>query len=153
MPRVMVMSEHAGTPDVLMNEQVSSVHLDSEHSAWQFVERLGWAISDAEEREQAAGPPAGRTPIRGSTQGGGRSHRRRGASTLAVRALLSMFAVSFALSLAAAGSAIAAGTPPPPTVLQGHPGPGATGSSSAHAYGPEILDGNGNVVWFHPHRS
>jgi hypothetical protein len=34
---------------VLLNEYVDSVHLDSNHSAMQFVERLGWAISDAEE--------------------------------------------------------------------------------------------------------
>ena len=53
MPRVMVISdEQDSTSSVLLDEQVSSIHLDSEHSAWQFIERLGWAISDAEDAEQ-----------------------------------------------------------------------------------------------------
>lgn len=52
MPRVMVMSDEPADKTVLLDEQVNSVHLDSEHSAWQFVERLGWAISDAEELQR-----------------------------------------------------------------------------------------------------
>ncbi len=33
---------------VLLDESVSSIHLDNAHNAAQLVERLGWAISDAE---------------------------------------------------------------------------------------------------------
>lgn len=54
MPRVIVIidaRERSNT--VLLDEQVNSVHLDTEHSAWQFIERLGWAISDAEDLERA----------------------------------------------------------------------------------------------------
>jgi hypothetical protein len=54
MPRVIVTTDHAqrdGT--VLFDEQVHSVHLSTDHSARQFVERLGWAISDAESTEHA----------------------------------------------------------------------------------------------------
>jgi len=56
MPRVMVISDGAGPGRgaVLMDEQVRSIHLDSDHSAWQFIERLGWAISDAEEKPHAS---------------------------------------------------------------------------------------------------
>jgi hypothetical protein len=55
MPRVIVITENRRRDDaaVLLDEQVHSIHLDSEHSADQFIERLGWAISDAEEAEHA----------------------------------------------------------------------------------------------------
>ncbi len=33
---------------VLLDESVYSVHLDDEHNASQLIERVGWAISDAE---------------------------------------------------------------------------------------------------------
>lgn len=33
---------------ILMSEQVVPAHLDDEHSAYQFLERLAWAIEDAE---------------------------------------------------------------------------------------------------------
>ena len=33
---------------VLLDESVYSVHLDNDHNAAQLVERLGWAITDAE---------------------------------------------------------------------------------------------------------
>ena len=59
MPRVMVISEEHSGASVLLDEHVSSVHLDSEHSAWQFVERLGWAISDAEDGERVQQPRSG----------------------------------------------------------------------------------------------
>ena len=55
MPRVIVITDRSEQPrhgsDVLLDEAVHSVHLASNHSALQFVERLGWAISDAEDRE------------------------------------------------------------------------------------------------------
>jgi hypothetical protein len=33
---------------VLLDESVYSIHLDDEHNASQLIERVGWAISDAE---------------------------------------------------------------------------------------------------------
>jgi hypothetical protein len=65
-----VTAEHAepGIAPVLLDEQVQAVHLSTEHSAKQFIERLGWAITDAESveaaqrpvqrRGRAGGPPA-----------------------------------------------------------------------------------------------
>lgn len=57
MPRVIVTTNdeelRASNAPVLLSEYVDSVHLDSDHSAMQFVERLGWAISDAEALERA----------------------------------------------------------------------------------------------------
>jgi hypothetical protein len=56
MPRVIVTTDRAergerGEAAVLFDEQVRSVHLNTDHSAMQFIERLGWAISDAEDTE------------------------------------------------------------------------------------------------------
>jgi hypothetical protein len=44
MPRVVVTAEHAerGIAPALLDEQVHAVHLSTEHSAKQFIERLGW---------------------------------------------------------------------------------------------------------------
>jgi hypothetical protein len=56
MPRVIVTTddnEQRTAEPVVFSEYVDSVHLDSDHSAMQFVERLGWAISDAEKIEHA----------------------------------------------------------------------------------------------------
>ncbi len=56
MPRVIVITEDrkpAGEEAVLLDEQVQSIHLDTEHSAGQFIQRLGWAISDAEDAERS----------------------------------------------------------------------------------------------------
>jgi hypothetical protein len=33
---------------VLLDEHVYSMHLDNEHNSAQLIERIGWAISDAE---------------------------------------------------------------------------------------------------------
>ncbi len=33
---------------VLMDESVYAIHLDNDHNAAQLIERLGWAIADAE---------------------------------------------------------------------------------------------------------
>jgi hypothetical protein len=53
MPRVIVTTNlpPTGEPTVLLDEQLSSVHLSSDHSAGQLIERLTWAIRDAEEAE------------------------------------------------------------------------------------------------------
>ena len=58
MPRIIVTtdpvsSELTGTTPVLLDEHVHSVHLSTGHAAAQLVERLAWAISDAEHAERA----------------------------------------------------------------------------------------------------
>ena len=58
MPRIIVMADPT-SPDlteetpVLLDEQVRSVHLSTNHAASQLVERLAWAVSDAEKAESA----------------------------------------------------------------------------------------------------
>ncbi len=57
MPRIIVTADpvspepndHAA---VLLEEHVHSVHLSTEHAAAQLVERLAWAVSDAERAER-----------------------------------------------------------------------------------------------------
>ncbi len=56
MPRIIVTTDPvaSGLTDqtpVLLEEQVRSIHLSSGHAAAQLVERLAWAISDAEHAE------------------------------------------------------------------------------------------------------
>jgi hypothetical protein len=41
------------TAPVLLEESVYSIHLDSDHNAAQLIERLGWAINDAEHTQRA----------------------------------------------------------------------------------------------------
>jgi hypothetical protein len=56
MPRVIVVAE-AGDPhrkrarSVLLDEEIVGTQLDNESSSVQFLERLAWAISDAERAE------------------------------------------------------------------------------------------------------
>jgi hypothetical protein len=57
MPRIIVTTDLARRTDdgpVLLDERVNSVHLSTDHAAAQLVERLAWAVNDAEtaEREQ-----------------------------------------------------------------------------------------------------
>jgi hypothetical protein len=60
MPRILVTTNEARQNEtaILLDERVLPVHLSDGHSAEQLVERLGWALSDAEELE-AAGPARG----------------------------------------------------------------------------------------------
>jgi len=44
-------TDHAAP--ILLDESVYSVHLDNEHNAAQLIERLGWAITDAENTQRA----------------------------------------------------------------------------------------------------
>jgi hypothetical protein len=44
-------TQHAAP--VLLEESVYSVHLDNDHNAAQLIERLGWAIADAENIQRA----------------------------------------------------------------------------------------------------
>ncbi len=39
---------------VLLDERVSSIHLADGHAAEQLIERLAWAVTDAEENEGSA---------------------------------------------------------------------------------------------------
>ena len=59
---------------VLFDELVQSVHLSTGHAAAQLVERLAWAISDAEEAERAnlkrPRPPLPHTPRRRARRAG-----------------------------------------------------------------------------------
>ena len=86
MPRVIVTTDPLRLPQdlaVLLDEQVQSVHLSSGHAAAQLVERIAWAISDAEEAERARGAGHRRTrlPLRGSRSS--RSVRARAALPVA----------------------------------------------------------------------
>jgi hypothetical protein len=67
MPRILVLAEPAdrlrrpapsGERAVLLDERVDSVHLCDDHAAEQLIERLAWAVSDAEEVQAAAGARA-----------------------------------------------------------------------------------------------
>jgi hypothetical protein len=69
MPRIIV-TTGAAEPSrealVLLDELVHSVHLSTGHAAAQLVERLAWAISDAEDAERTrldlGEPPSPRNP-------------------------------------------------------------------------------------------
>jgi len=53
MPRIRVTTDTTpqhGEPTILLDEQVQSVHLSTGHAAAQLVERLGWAVIDAEQQ-------------------------------------------------------------------------------------------------------
>ena len=56
MARIIVTAEPSERSErpVLLDERVHSEHLSTEHSAAQLIERLGWAISDAEGAERGA---------------------------------------------------------------------------------------------------
>jgi hypothetical protein len=58
MPKIIVISEHRdGERRVALEERVVPAHLEDEHSAAQLVERLGWAILDAEQVERTPREP------------------------------------------------------------------------------------------------
>ncbi len=56
MARIIVTADPTQADDapVLLEESVSSVHLSTGHAAAQLVERLAWAITDAEDAERAS---------------------------------------------------------------------------------------------------
>lgn len=68
MPEILVTADRpaGGNDAVLLRERISIPDLESEHFSAQLVERLGWALVDADEMEQ---PTAARSnpPARGST--------------------------------------------------------------------------------------
>ena len=61
MARIIVTAEPASEPrrssqpggaPVLLDERVNSIHLSDGHAAEQLIERLAWAVTDAEESER-----------------------------------------------------------------------------------------------------
>ena len=57
MPRVEVLTEVPGrNPEILLSEHVPAGMLADEHYADQLVERLGWALVDAQHAERALRP-------------------------------------------------------------------------------------------------
>jgi hypothetical protein len=80
MPRIIVTADPLAAdvseqPAVLLDEQVRSVHLSTGHAAAQLVERLAWAVSDAENAESARS--AARATARRPTRGARRTSRSR----------------------------------------------------------------------------
>jgi hypothetical protein len=55
MARIIVTTDptHNHAAPVLLDESVYSMHLDNDHNAAQLIERLGWAINDAENTQRA----------------------------------------------------------------------------------------------------
>jgi hypothetical protein len=60
MARIIVTADSSEQRDarVVLEERVYPVHLASDHSAAQLIERLAWAVSDAERAERTAGRAA-----------------------------------------------------------------------------------------------
>jgi hypothetical protein len=55
MPRIIVTTDPTNQrdePPVLFDERVYSLHLSDDHAAEQLIERLAWAVSDAEDTQQ-----------------------------------------------------------------------------------------------------
>ena len=71
-----MMSEPITQPVVTLDERVASADLRSGHQSAQLIERVGWAVHDADDAERADGE-AGGSAIRGS----GSSARRAMAHT------------------------------------------------------------------------
>ena len=55
MARIIITTEHGGraSAPVLLDERVNPEHLRDDHSVAQLIERLSWAIGDAESIERA----------------------------------------------------------------------------------------------------
>ncbi len=52
MAKIIVKADDPTGDAVLLEESVSAVHLSTGHAAGQLIERLNWALSDAEELER-----------------------------------------------------------------------------------------------------
>lgn len=50
MPRILVLTEPVQKPDdgVMLDEHIAASDLASDHFATQLIERIGWALTDAE---------------------------------------------------------------------------------------------------------
>jgi thioesterase domain-containing protein len=66
MPRILVLTEPVKKPDdgVMLDEHLAATDLASGHFASQLIERIGWALADAESSERApvAGMAGARAP-------------------------------------------------------------------------------------------
>jgi hypothetical protein len=59
MPQIIVTTDHGaafGEGAVTLRERVCVADFESQHFATQLVERLGWAVEDADHEEQVSGP-------------------------------------------------------------------------------------------------
>jgi hypothetical protein len=65
MPRIFITTEPMNMPDagVMLDERIASDDLASDHFAAQLIERIGWALADAESTEHQ--PIGHREPARG----------------------------------------------------------------------------------------
>jgi hypothetical protein len=57
LPQIIVTADRPnerGEGPVMLNERVSAADFESEHFAARLVERLGWAVTDADEAERQA---------------------------------------------------------------------------------------------------
>jgi hypothetical protein len=56
MARIIVTADTRGSDEqwILLDERVCPAHMSDEHSAAQLLERLGWAVSDAERAQAVA---------------------------------------------------------------------------------------------------
>ena len=59
MPRIIVTADPAEKlgrlpqqSPILLDERVDTIHLSDEHAAQQLIERVGWAVADAEDAER-----------------------------------------------------------------------------------------------------
>jgi hypothetical protein len=58
MPRIIVTTDPSEAADrrdapVLLDERVDSLHLSDDHAAEQLIERLAWAVNDAEATQRS----------------------------------------------------------------------------------------------------
>jgi hypothetical protein len=53
MPQIIVTADNPADPTVLLRERVSVSDFESRHFSDHLVERLGWAVEDADEVEQS----------------------------------------------------------------------------------------------------
>ncbi len=51
MPRIIVTAENGNERPVLLDERVQPVHLDDMHHSVGLLERIAWALADAEKAE------------------------------------------------------------------------------------------------------
>jgi hypothetical protein len=58
MARIIVTTEQGHPPEapVLLDERVCQAHLNDGHSAEQLMQRLRWAVADAEDAERTLAP-------------------------------------------------------------------------------------------------
>ena len=58
MPQIIVIADRPaedGEPPIMFRERVSVSDFDSQHFATQFIERLGWAVGDADHADRCVG--------------------------------------------------------------------------------------------------